>query len=278
MQEKVKAFDCGGVDYISKPYHVEEVLVRMETHLKMRRMQDALRQTNRDLGVLVDVKVRELTQAQTAMLFALARLVESRDGGTGEHIEAVQSLCLVMARGLIRRNMLVECSSGDFVRNLYHASAMHDIGKVAIPDAILLKPDKLSAEEFAVIQNHTIIGADTLQGVEDRFPGNGMVRMGITLAKHHHERWDGSGYPDGLAGEDIPIEARIMSLVDVYETLRSVRCYKAAVAHDRAVEIIREESGKQFDPLMVEIFLEEANEFKKVWDDEHPTEHTGKVL
>lgn len=273
MGEKVRAFDCGGVDFVAKPFHLEEILARIRTHLRMRRMQEALEQNNQQLENLVNLKVKEITQSQMALLFALARLVEARDGGTGEHIEAVQSLCLLMARELVRRGYGVECLAGDFISNLYHASAMHDIGKVAIPDAILMKPGKLTEEEFSMIRAHTTIGAQTLQEVEDRFPGNGMVRMAITLARHHHERWDGAGYPDGLAGEAIPIEARMMSLVDTYETLRSKRCYKAAVGHDETVEIIRREAGKQFDPLMVRIFLEEADEFKKVWENEHAVSH-----
>jgi putative two-component system response regulator len=132
---------------------------------------------------------------------------------------------------------------------------LHDIGKVGIPDRILLKPGKLEPEEFNVMKQHTIIGAQTLEAVYEKYQSNVFIEMGIAIARSHHEWWDGTGYPDGLAGNDIPLCARIMAIADVYDALRTTRCYKQAMPHEAAIAIIREESGNHFDPAVVNTFL-----------------------
>jgi len=148
-----------------------------------------------------------------------------------------------------------------FINNQYHATPLHDIGKVGIPDNILLKPGKLTESEFEIIKTHTAIGAATLNQVQEQYPKNDFINMGIEIARSHHERWDGKGYPQGLAGKEIPLPARIMSIADVYDACRTERPYKEAFSHEKCVAIIKEGSGTQFDPDIVSAFLEIEAEF-----------------
>jgi len=154
----------------------------------------------------------------------------------------------------------------DFVQDIYFSAPLHDIGKVGIPDYILLKPGKLSPEEFEVMKSHVLLGSLTLQKVLKQYPGNSFVNMGVLLTKYHHEKWNGKGYPEGLAGEAIPLPARIMAVADVYDALRSRRPYKDGFLHEEAVHIIRQESGQAFDPVVVDAFLAVANDFADVFD------------
>ncbi len=151
--------------------------------------------------------------------------------------------------------------------NISKASALHDIGKVAIPDKILLKPGKLTKKEFEIMKTHTIAGADTLLSVKEQFPDNKFVETGISIVKFHHEKWDGNGYPCGLKGEDIPLSARIVALVDVYDSLRSKRIYKEDFSHEESIKIIKEGRGIHFDPDISDVFMENENEFEKLFDD-----------
>ncbi len=146
----------------------------------------------------------------------------------------------------------------------YHASPLHDIGKVGIADTILLKPGKLTPEEFEIMKQHTVIGAQTLEAASERYPRNTFINMGVAIARSHHEKWDGSGYPDGLTGDTIPLEARIMAVADVYDALRSKRCYKDAFTHEKSREIILAGSGKHFDPVLVDAFITLEQEFDRI--------------
>jgi len=154
----------------------------------------------------------------------------------------------------------------EFVECIHHASPLHDIGKVAIPDSILLKPYKLNPAEFEVMKSHTVIGGENMQLVYNRYSGNAFIGMGIEIALYHHERWDGTGYPDGLAGRNIPLSARIMSLADFYDALRSDRCYRKGLSHDEVRVMIQEGSGTHFDPVLVQAFLSLEDEFRHVQD------------
>jgi putative two-component system response regulator len=258
----VKAFGCGGLDYVTKPFQFEEVEARVETHLKLRKYQVKLEQ-------LVDEKVREIGDAQLSTIFALSKLSESRDTDTGKHIERVQSYCRMIAEHLPKCNPQYETIVDvEFIRNIHRASPLHDIGKVAIPDSVLLKPGKLELDEFELMKTHTLLGADTLEAVRTVYPNNALINMGVSIARSHHERWDGGGYPDRLAGPGIPLAARIMAVADVYDALQSKRCYKAAFSHDRCVDLIVAGSGTQFDPECVEVFMAIKPELEQIWTEE----------
>ena len=259
--DKVKAFGSGGVDYVTKPFQFDEVEARVETHLRLRRLQLELEKHNFHLEDLVKEKVAEISDSQMATIIAVAKLAEYRDDETGYHIERTRIFCKVLAEKM-RENLRYTDSINDaFIENIYHAATLHDIGKVGIPDNILLKPGKLTPEEFEVIKTHTVIGARTLQASRSKYPRNAFVNMGIAIAHSHHERWDGNGYPDGLVGEDIPLSARIMALADVYDALRSKRPYKEAFSHDKSCGIILEAAGRDFDPMVIDAFKAVTSEF-----------------
>jgi len=261
--DKVEAFAVGAVDYVTKPLQIDEVRARVKTHLRLRRLQLEIEHNNRELERRVEEQVREIADSQMATIFAMARLAESRDDETGTHLERVRAFCHLLVTGLARR-----CPhhgiDDRYVRDVVHASPLHDIGKVAISDTILLKPDKLTPAEFEIMKTHTSLGAKTLESVRDEYPGNGFVTVGIDIAQYHHEWWDGSGYPDGLAGDEIPLSARVMALADVYDALRSERVYKPPIPHDEACQIIWEEGRLHFDPDVVGVFFELEGEFDRV--------------
>jgi putative two-component system response regulator len=265
--DKVRAFAVGGVDYITKPFQFDEVQARVNTHLKLWHLQQELEKHNRQLGKLVQAQVKKISDTQMAMIFALAKLAESRDDDSGKHLDRVQAFCKKLAEGLARVPRFGRQVDAKFIENIYYASPLHDIGKVAIPDRIVLKPGKLTPEEFEVMKTHAALGADKLEAVQRQFPGNALLDMGIAIAKFHHEKWNGGGYPLGLAGEAIPLAARIMAVVDVYETLRAKRCYKDAFSHEQSVGIIVSSSETHFDPEIVKVFLDLQEEFRAVRDE-----------
>ncbi len=255
--DKVKAFGSGGVDYVTKPFQFEEVEARVETHLKLRRYQAHLED-------LVKEQVKEISDSQISTIFALSKLSESRDKETGKHLERVQIFCKMLADKLSREEPYNSVIDAEFIHNIFNASPLHDIGKVASPDHVLLKPCELSSEEFDIMRKHTIAGANTIEAVHDIYKNNAFINMGISIARSHHERWDGTGYPDRLKGEEVPLAARIMAIADVYDALRSNRCYKKSFSRHQSREIIESGSGAQFDPVLVKAFLELEEEFDRV--------------
>ena len=262
--DKVKAFEQGGVDYIEKPFQLEEVRARVDIHLKLRFFQKELEEHNNNLSQMVEEKVKEISEAQMETIFAMAKLAEARDEDTGNHLKRIQLYCRLLAVKLSMHTKFKDRINAEFIENLQKASPLHDIGKVGIKDAILLKPGKLTPEEFEEMKKHTTIGSKTLEEVNQKYPGNNFIKTGIEIARSHHEKMDGSGYPQGLSGEEIPLSAQIMALVDVYDALRSKRVYKEAYSSEKTREIITQGSGTQFDPLIVETFLEFEQEFDKV--------------
>ena len=264
--EKVKAFEAGGVDYITKPFHVAEVKARVGTHLTLAQLRLQLQRQNNDLERMVAEKVEEVYSAQLSTIVALARLAEHRDNDTGRHLERVQRYARMLAEELQHQSGWDQQIDTDFILNLYHAAPLHDIGKVSIPDRILLKPGKLDREEFEVMKTHAAVGAETLQSVYQEYRNNEFLSLGLAITRSHHERWDGGGYPDGLAGDAIPAAARIMAVADVYDALRSKRVYKPAFSHDDAMQIIREGAGSQFDATVVSALGAIETEFQRVGD------------
>jgi putative two-component system response regulator len=255
--DKVEAFANGGVDYITKPFQFDEVEARVRTHIKLRRYQESLEE-------LVKQQVKEISDSQISTIFALSKLAESRDKDTGKHLERVQIFCRLLAEKISHEIPYKSMIGSDFIHDISNASPLHDIGKVAISDDILLKPNKLTPVEYEEMKTHTQIGAETLDNVKELYPGNSFINMGILIARSHHEHWDGSGYPDHLSGESIPLPARIMAIVDVYDAIRSKRCYKEPMSREQSLELITQESGQQFDPFLVKVFLEEEKEINTI--------------
>jgi putative two-component system response regulator len=262
--DKLAAFKAGGFDYVTKPFAPEELRVRIETQLGLRDLQAAVERDNQQLGLTVKQQIQEIAAAQMATIFALAKLAESRDEATGRHLERVQALCRLLATEVQKSPKYSRRMAEDYAHDIFHASPLHDIGKVAVPDAILLKPGPLTPEEFAVMKTHTTVGAETLKLVLDKHPANGFLRMGIEIARSHHEKWNGTGYPDGLTGDQIPLSARIVAVADVYDALRSQRCYKKAMPHEESCNIIVPGSGSHFDPDVVIAFRNVQEAFRQV--------------
>lgn len=252
--DKVEAFRVGAVDYVSRPFQEEEVLARIKTHLRLRFLQVDLMSHSAYLEQRIAEQVRAVTASQLATIFALAKLAEARDNETGHHIERVQTFSRALAARMCEMKMNEEQLTDSFIENLYQTASLHDIGKVGVPDAILLKPGKLTAAEFAEIQKHCTLGASTLATVLRRHSDNQFLRMGVDVARYHHERWDGSGYPDGLRHAAIPLAARIVALADVYDALMSQRYCRPAFDHGETCRRIREGSGTHFDPDVVTAF------------------------
>ncbi len=210
-------------------------------------------------------KDQEISDAHLSTIFAMTMLSESRDDETGSHIKRVAEYCRTLSRHLRRLDLYQAEINDPFIENIYQASPLHDIGKVAVSDRILLKNGALTEVEYEAMKQHTILGAETLNKVKARYPSNQFLNLGASIVKHHHERWDGTGYPDRLSGESIPVCARILALADVYDALRSKRVYKEAMSHTAACQIIADESGRQFDPEMVEVFLEHHRDFERIF-------------
>jgi len=262
---KVKAFAMGAVDYITKPFQTGEVAARVATHLRLRRLQMEVEKHNAHLEDLVQDKIREINRAQMATIFALAKLAESRDDQTGRHLDRVQVLCRVLAGELLCMRYGAGVITDRYVETIYQAAPLHDIGKVGVPDAILLKPGTLTAEEFDCARRHVATGAATLRAVHAQYPGNEFIAMGLDIAQSHHEKYDGTGYPEGLRGDAIPLSARIMAVADVYDALRSQRPYKPALPHAEARDIIIKNSGTHFDPAVVSAFAGRVRDFEDVY-------------
>ena len=263
-EEKVRAFDAGAVDFISKPFQEREVLARIRTHLELRSLQAQLERHNRELEARVASQVREIMASQMATLFALAKLTEARDDQTGHHIERVRLYSKLLAQRLLDDGAYPESLSDEYVETLYQTAALHDIGKVGVPDAVLLKPGKLTPEEFEQIKRHTTLGAQTLADVLRRYPNNQFLRMGVEVAGGHHEQWNGAGYPAGLVGEAIPLSARIVALADFYDALTTTRPYRGPTSHADTCAMILARRGTHFDPGVVAGFAALEASFEEV--------------
>src|SRR4030065_284480 len=202
--DKVAPGRGGGVTTTPQPFQFDEVQARVDTHLKLWHLQQELEKHNRQLGKLVQTQVKKISDTQMAMIFALAKLAESRDDDSGKRLERVQAFCKKLAAGLAQRSRFGGQVDAKFVENIFYASPLHDIGKVAIPDRIVLKPGKLTPEEFEAMKTNAELGAEKLEAVQRKFPGNALLDMGIAIAKYHHDKRNGDGYPPGLAGEATP--------------------------------------------------------------------------
>jgi len=271
VESAVRCIEKGAVDYLTKPFNPVLLKARVGACLERKHLDDQgeryriqIERSNEHLSEQVRAKVHEISQSQLAAIFAMSKLAESRDPETGEHLERMREYCKILSEQLCRMPKYRSVIDRDFVDNIYAASPLHDIGKVGIEDSVLLKPGKLSDDEWVLMKRHSLIGAETLREVDRQHPGNAFIHTGIAIAESHHEKWDGSGYPYGLSGEAIPLVARILALGDVYDALTSKRCYKEAFSHDKSHDIIAEGSGTHFDADVVLAFFETENEFRRV--------------
>lgn len=261
-----KAFKIGATDYIKKPFDSIELEARVKNHIASYHKKMALEKDNVILNKLVEKKIREILDSQMATIFALVKLTESKSDETGKHLERVQSFSRLTLEKMKLKDDYRDKIDKKYIESVANASVLHDIGKIGIEDSILLKPGKLTEEEYERMKEHTLIGSKTLKEVHEKYPNNSFIKKGVEIANFHHEKWDGSGYPEGLKGENIPLSARIVTLADLYDALRSKRVYKEGFSHEKTLDMIREFSGNHLDPMIVEVFLENEIEFEAIYD------------
>ncbi|MGR8931142.1 MAG: HD domain-containing phosphohydrolase [Gammaproteobacteria bacterium] len=257
--------ECGAVDYITKPYRPTIVLARVRTHLELKRARDCLSDQNRYLEAEVTRRMQENDLIQEVSIRALARLAETRDPETGNHILRTQTYVTTLASHLQTTARFNDVLTDHEIEILSRSAALHDIGKVGIPDHILLKPGPLTAEEMAIMQTHAQLGAEAIELAEkDMQRPVEFLKAAKDICHWHHERWDGKGYPDRLSGFAIPLSARIMAVADVFDALITKRVYKEAMSCEKARDIILAERGKQFDPDVTDAFIATFAQFEAI--------------
>lgn len=266
-EDEEKGLELGAVDYITKPLRPTVVLARVHTHLELKKARDVLSQHNRLLEAEVARRMGENQLIQDVSIQALARLAETRDPETGNHLMRTQGYVRTLAERLRTHPRFSGFLNDSTIEMLVKSAPLHDIGKVGIPDHILLKPDKLTPDEWVIMQTHAAIGAEALEQAErDAARPVQFMALAKEIARWHHEKWDGSGYPDGLSGDAIPISARLMALADVFDALISRRVYKPPMPYAQAHDIIIQGRGLHFDPDIVDAFIGEFDKFCAIAD------------
>ena len=259
------ALKAGASDVAARGIAPEILLARIDNLLQLRTARAMLKDQRSHVAYLIAEATREMGQMQDATVMAMASLAESRDRDIGNHIRRTQHYVAALARELRFNARYTRELSDENIALLFRAAPLHDIGKVGVPDAILLKPGKLTDEEFEIMKLHTVYGRDAIAGVEQTLGGsNQFLRYAGEIAHSHQEYWDGSGYPQGLAGEAIPLSARLMAVADVYDALVTVRSYRPAFTHETAVELIRQARGEHFDPDVVDAMLTIEERFRTI--------------
>jgi len=274
-ESELEGLALGAIDYISKPFMPQLLQKRVELHLtvevqrirlekqanKLKAQGEELKQFNANLQEMVKEKTAEILKLQNAILATVANLVENRDDTTGGHVERTQHFLKTLIEGLKNSGIYGEQLREWDIDLLLQSSQLHDVGKIAITDNILNKPDLLTAEEFEEMKKHASLGVKIIERIESETPDSDFLKYAKIFAGTHQEKWDGTGYPDGLAGDDIPLPGRLMAIADVYDALISERPYKKALPHQEAVRIILEGKGNHFDPILVDVFEQVADKF-----------------
>lgn len=265
LEDEQRGFDLGAVDYITKPLRPAIVLARTRAHLELKQARDWLREQNTFLEAEVARRLSENLLIQEASIRALARLAETRDSETGNHLRRTQEYVRILAKQLQSQPRFAALLSDHNIDLIARSAPLHDIGKVGIPDHILLKPGKLTPEEWEVMKTHAQLGSEAIEQAErDAEKPVEFFALAKEITRWHHEKWDGSGYPDGLAGEAIPVSARLMALADVFDALICRRVYKPPMPFTQARDIIVAERGRHFDPEIVDAFLAVFAKFEAI--------------
>ncbi len=275
VEDEARGFELGAVDYITKPVSPPIVLARVKTHLQLKRVRDYLKDQNEFLDFEIRRRTSQIASIQEVTILTMGSLAETRDNETGNHIRRTQYYVKALAEHLRRhprfRHFL---DNEETIDLLYKSAPLHDIGKIGIPDHILLKPGRFTPEEFEIMKTHCALGRDSIIAAEKRLGAEmPFLSFAKEIAYSHQEKWDGTGYPKGLSGDDIPISGRLMAVADVYDALISLRVYKLPIPHPEAVKIMVEGKGTHFDPDMADAFLENADEFLQIAKRYEDTEH-----
>jgi putative two-component system response regulator len=261
---KNKGFSLGAVDYVTKPFEIIEVKARVKTQIRLEEARLVLENQNIILEEKVKERTRLIERTNFATIYCLAALAETRDPETGEHIKRTQKYIKELALELSSNEEYKDVLTNEYIELLYKSAPLHDIGKVGIKDSILLKPGKLTEEEFEEMKNHTTYGGESLMVGIKELGEESFLTLAKEIALTHHEKWDGCGYPRGLSKQEIPISGRLMALSDVYDALISKRVYKEAFTHEEAKNIILEGKGTHFDPDIVDAFIKRESKFIEI--------------
>ncbi len=262
VEDKIKGFKLGAVDYIAKPFEKEEVTLRINTHLKIYKMQREMESYNHKLHKMVASQIQTITEEQKKILYALSDVVESRIEQNSGHLPVIGTNSRLLSISLQFSPKFDKYITSSFIDNIEVASQLHDIGMFLIKDDILLKEGELKEEEWNIIKKHPEDGAKKLEKIYNKDKPSDLMKMAIDIARYHHEKWDGTGYPYGLSGKNIPLAARIVSVVDVYDALNRDRSYRKAYSNEESLDIMRAETGKRFDPEIMEIFFKVQKQLK----------------
>jgi putative two-component system response regulator len=271
MGDEMRGFALGAVDYITKPISPPIVEARVKAHLENKHARDFIEDRNRVLQGMVIERTRELAATQDATILSMATLAETRDRETGHHLRRTQGYVRALALELREHPRFRDQLDDHAVELLYKSAPLHDIGKIGVPDRILRKPARLTDEEYVEMKRHTLYGYEAIVATEAMLAEAGassaatsFLRFARQVARSHHEKWDGSGYPDGLRGDAIPLSARLMSVADVYDALTSRRVYKPGLSHAQTAGEILNGRGTQFDPDVVDAFRARTDEFEAI--------------
>ncbi|WZL80520.1 response regulator [Vallitaleaceae bacterium 9-2] len=264
IENEIKGLKLGAVDYIRKPLNIESLRIRIDIHLRLKKAQTLMEMDNVRLDTMVSERTNELVITRNITINALVGLLEIRNFESSKHTARTQIMMGILCNHMKTLPQYANLMTQDCIEELVMTTPLHDIGKVGIPDHILLKPGKLTTEEYALMKEHVIYGVDALK--KELPEKNGVptfIQTAMDVVGAHHEKFDGSGYPYGLIGDNIPLAGRLMAIIDVYDALISRRVYKEAFSHETAIEMIQAEAGKHFDPDLVEIF---ADIEETLWD------------
>lgn len=268
LVDEEKGLELGAIDYITKPFSLPIVKARVKNHLILQLAKEAVKRQKDILEEMVIERTTELMVTQDVTIQCMASLAETRDMDTGDHIRRTQFYVKALAEALKNNSRFHKTLTRSNIELMYKSAPLHDIGKVGVPDYILLKKGPLTNEEFEEMKKHTVYGRDALREAEKMLGTNSFLRFAKEIAYSHHERWDGSGYPEGLKGDEIPLSGRLMAIADVYDALISDRVYKPAFTHEKALEIITKGDGRvmpdHFDPDVMDTFISISEEFRQI--------------
>jgi putative two-component system response regulator len=268
IEDETRGLSMGAADYITKPISPAILKARIITQLTLIKARDYLKKQNLLLEEKIAERTREISIIQDVTMVAMGALAETRDPETGNHIRRTQNYVRLLAEKLQNHPRFTEYLPPEVIQLLHKSAPLHDIGKVGVPDHILLKPGKLTYEEFEIMKEHPVCGHNAIIAAESILDevqlGQSFLHLAKEIAYGHHEKWDGSGYPEGISGDDIPVSARLMAIADVYDALISRRVYKEPFSQEKSVAIIKEGRGNHFDPDMVDAFMQNADAFFEI--------------
>ncbi len=264
---EIRCFQMGAVDFVRKPFIPDVLMSRVSKTIELERYRNDLEKMVEEQSDKITESARRISAIQDSVIVGMANLIESRDGSTGKHVKNTQIYVKMIADELHKRGLFPGELTEEFIENIRKAAPLHDVGKIKVPDAVLQKPGKLTEEEFETMKTHTVHSRKIIDTIIGDVEDGEYVKVVGDIAMYHHERWDGTGYPTGLTGEDIPLAARIMAVADVFDALYEERVYKPPVRPiERILQIMMEGRGTQFDPVIIDVFMEMVPKIKEMLD------------